>query len=294
MSAVSQSPLPHAETVSGTGKVFPLVRVICGIVLLAAAALKAQGLALNPFSEDSFLASPRLQIATIEVEILLGLWLLSGLGQRAARLAALGFFAILATVSVYMVLEGQASCGCFGRIQVSPWLSFLVDIGLIAALARGSPELESKAATRAGLTTCLKTAGGAIAILTLLVAGLLVSADRPLDTLARLRGESVTVEPSVRRVGVGVRGESRTFTIQLRNITDHEIQMIGGTASCGCLATDDLPIVLAPGESRSMNVKMTFHGESGRFQHRFLLYTDDEVQFVVVGRFVGRVIERPN
>lgn len=70
-----------------------------GVFLLIAAGLKAYGLAFDPLSQDSFLASPRLLIATIGVEILLGLWLLSGWSARAAWVAALGFFGILAGVA---------------------------------------------------------------------------------------------------------------------------------------------------------------------------------------------------
>jgi hypothetical protein len=67
------------------------VRRVLGAFLLVAAGLKAHGLALDPLAEDSFLASPRLQVATIEVETVLGLWLLAGRWARMAWAAALGF-----------------------------------------------------------------------------------------------------------------------------------------------------------------------------------------------------------
>jgi hypothetical protein len=66
------------------------VRFLIGGLLLTAAALKGEGLTLGALAQDSFLSTPRLQIATIQVEILLGLWLLSGQAMRMARVAAIG------------------------------------------------------------------------------------------------------------------------------------------------------------------------------------------------------------
>jgi len=73
-------------------RVFHGLRIALGLFLLVTAALKLHGLAVDPLAGDSFLASPRLQIAAIEVELLLGLWLLSGWQLRAARIVALTLF----------------------------------------------------------------------------------------------------------------------------------------------------------------------------------------------------------
>jgi hypothetical protein len=80
-----------------------LIRVALGTFLLVAAGLKAHSLVTDPLSQEAFFASPRLLIATIEVEIVLGLWLLSGWFVRAAWLTALGFFGLLAGVSLYLM-----------------------------------------------------------------------------------------------------------------------------------------------------------------------------------------------
>jgi hypothetical protein len=71
---------------------FQIVRFVLGGFLLVAAGLKAHGLALDPFTEGSVLASARLQVATIEIEIVLGLWLLSGWSILGAWTSALIFF----------------------------------------------------------------------------------------------------------------------------------------------------------------------------------------------------------
>jgi hypothetical protein len=267
--------------------------VVLGVLLLAAAGLKAHGLALEPTGEHTLLSSPRLQIATVEVEVLLGLWLLSGQARRAAWAVALGFFGILAGVSLYLALIGQRSCGCFGEVQVSPWLTLSLDVAAIVALVIWRPRAEDRGVQASWFGPVLKTAAGALVILTLFVGAALALFDSPAEALAKLRGEAITVEPAVSEVGEGVRGEARVFRLSLTNQTAEPIRVVGGTTDCSCITTGDLPITLAPGETGSIAVRVRFSGSPGKFQHRFVLYTDAEQQRVVVARFAGRVTDPP-
>jgi hypothetical protein len=125
----------------------------------------------------------------------------------------------------------------------------------------------------------------------LLLAGatFLLASDDPEGALARLRGESITVEPSVSEVGDGPVGQEEKIRIRLTNRTDRPIRVVGGTTTCSCIATQDLPIVLARGETRGIDVFVKFTGSPGRFLRRFVLFTDDETQPVTVARFSGRV-----
>jgi hypothetical protein len=67
---------------------------------------------------------------------------------------------------------------------------------------------------------------------------------------------------------------------------------MGGTTTCSCITPDDLPIIVPPNESRGILVRMRFQGRPGRFQHSFVLYTDNENQQTVTARFAGRVFEQ--
>jgi hypothetical protein len=109
-------------------------RVGLGAFLLVAAVLKTHGLSLGPVAEDSFLSSPRLQIAAIEIEILLGLFLLSKLARQLTWLAAIGFFTIAAGLSLYQALDRQPSCGCFGAVSVDPRATLVLDILILTGL----------------------------------------------------------------------------------------------------------------------------------------------------------------
>ncbi len=280
---------------------FEAVRVALGVFLLAAGGLKAHGLTLDPLSQDSFLSSPRVLIATIQLEVLLGLWLLSGWSQRGAWRVSLLFFAVLAAISAYLGLVGQASCGCFGRVPVNPWITFAIDVGIVALLwaAKPRPSLSplGERGRGEGVSTpreVVSTALGALAFLALIAGAFFLLFDNPVEALARLRGESIGVEPTVSDVGSAVAGTHRDFAIELVNHTDHPVRIVGGTTTCGCIATRDLPVELPAHESRSITVQMTFRGSPGRFLHRFILYTDHDDQRLVTARFAGRVTEPPS
>jgi hypothetical protein len=255
--------------------------------------MKLHGQVIDPFSQESPFASPRVEVAAIEVEILLGLWLLSGLAPRASRLAALGFFVLMSGVSFYLAVTGQRSCGCFGRIAVSPWLTLGLDIAAVGLLARWKPVAGAELPLVRSLQRLKRIAFQAIAALALVGSAFLLMSDSPLDTLAQLRGDSITVDPIVSDVGDGELGDTRTFQVRLTNHTRHPVRVVGGTTTCSCIATETLPLTLLDGRPEVIEVSVRFSGSPGRFHHRFVLQTDDEIQPSVVARFTGRVSKRP-
>lgn len=92
------------------------------MLLLVTAGLKLVDPSPDAFSGLELLSSSRWRMAAIEAEALLGLWLLTGAHPRLLWLATMFCFSLLASVSVYLGIEGQSSCGCFGaRLPVSPW-----------------------------------------------------------------------------------------------------------------------------------------------------------------------------
>lgn len=269
---------------------FRPLSILLGILLLATAGLKAHGLTIDPLAQDSFLAPPRLLVATIEIEIILGVWLLSGWWRRPAWKFLLAFFAIMTAVSFYLALAGQTSCGCFGRITVNPWLILAIDVAVLGTLLLCRPPRPVEMVSRSSIPVIIKVGGGSAGFLALFTGIFLFAFDSPLEALARLRGESVTVNPSVANLGDGARREAKEFSVELTNRTKEVIQILGGTSNCGCFTTTNLPITLNPGESRAITVGVRFQGSRGNFLHHFVLYTDDERQPFVIARFSGRVV----
>jgi hypothetical protein len=84
-------------------------------------------------------SSPAYTWAVITAELLLGLWLASGLKPALAWAAALFCFSVFAGASMAMVLAKQPSCGCFGSLEVSPWITGALDLVVVAVLCLFRP-----------------------------------------------------------------------------------------------------------------------------------------------------------
>lgn len=264
-----------------------VVRTALGVLLLLSAGLKAHGLFSGSLA-DSPLSSPRLQAATIELELVIGLWLLSGM--PAARWGAIGLFSLFTIVSLYLALAGQRSCGCFGRVTVNPWITFALDLGAVLALLASASTAQGVSLFPHWGPMAFRTMVGVIAFVAIIAGAFVAASPQPADALARLRGELVTAEPNIVSVGTGTVGETRHFAITLANHSAEPIRISGGTANCNCLTTDDLPLTISPGTSRPVNVVVAFRGEPGIFQHQYAFYTEDARQRLVICQFGGRVI----
>ncbi|MCX5647508.1 MAG: DUF1573 domain-containing protein [Planctomycetota bacterium] len=120
------------------------MRTALGLLLLVAAALKTHQLATEPVPGEGLLSSRGFQIVWVEGEILLGLWLVSGLARRAAWAAALACFVVFVGVTLPKALTGADSCGCFGAVKVNPWYTLVLDVGAVGALTTFRPNLKSR------------------------------------------------------------------------------------------------------------------------------------------------------
>jgi hypothetical protein len=258
-----------------------VVLPLCGVFLLAAVALKVQGISAGGVGQTLTLLSPQVQFVGMEVEALVAIWLVSGYARRGAWLAGVVLFAILATVSAYLAWNGQASCGCFGRVEVSPWVSLVLDAVCVVALVATRPTGQWLS------TNTLLPASVAM----LVVGGLIAASesDGARRELARFRGEALLLDGGDPDAGTAPKGESRIVPVTVENITDADLRLIGGTASCSCVATYDLPLTVPAGGKATANVKIKFTGESGRFKHTFVWYTDAPSQTQLSGSVTGQV-----
>jgi len=273
-----------------------IVFVVLGLFLIVTALLKAQGTADGALGQNMILFSPHLRFLVMEAEALLGLWLLSGWAKRTAWVFAVAFFLVVAGFSLYLGLMGQSSCGCFGRIQVSPWSAFALDVACLAVLGLCRPSFRraEREITTASLwlREAITITCGAGAILAMCLGGILLAGgSRPGDFLARVRGERISVDPPVTDIGSDVAGKRRQFTVRLQNHCDRTVKIIGGTTSCACVVTDDLPVSIPPGGSVPVAVRAGFKGTPGLFQQEFVFYTDDKKQKRVLARFKGWITE---
>lgn len=111
-----------------------VLRIILGLTLLVAALFKVHELSTIPYL-DKF--PPRwVMIVFIELEILFALWLLFVPKKltQITWLATLGLFSFFACVTLYKALIGEASCGCFGRVEINPWYTLIFDSSVVGLL----------------------------------------------------------------------------------------------------------------------------------------------------------------
>jgi methylamine utilization protein MauE/uncharacterized protein DUF1573 len=270
---------------------FLLLSQLLGLLLLAAAALKVFGLSADPVARAGLFSAPWFHALVIELEVLLGLWLLWGEYPVGSWLASIVTFMAFACVSFYLGWIGEASCGCFGAAQisptVSPWVMFGVDVALVLLLSVVRPPLGSspipiRRAFRIGLL-----AAGIIAVCVGICSWKFGSFEA---ALAYLNGRQMTVDPSMLDIGAQKGGEKISARLALVNRSDREIRVVGGTDDCGCITTEDLPVTLAPGDSREVTVWLKLPKAQGSFTRTAWFWTDadePQVMFSIVGRVLG-------
>jgi hypothetical protein len=110
-------------------------------------------------------------------------------------------------------------------------------------------------------------------------------------TLAHLRGESISLSPGSFYLGDGLAGDERSVTVQMTNIGERPICIVGGASDCACIATGDLPVTIDPGQSKLIAVNVRFTGGKGLFTRRAWFYTDDKNQQLLVIRVSGRLTD---
>jgi hypothetical protein len=132
-----------------------VVRALLGIVLLFAAVLKGYEPAAGSWPWNVPFFPHWLSIAFVELEFALGLWLLIGLYAEVTRRLAILFFSILAGVAFFKILSGESSCGCFGRIDITPRAVLAFDLAAVVALLRGRAILQPVATIRTSPTRAI-------------------------------------------------------------------------------------------------------------------------------------------
>jgi len=113
---------------------FRTLQVCLGLLLLTAAALKTHQLVTEPTLETGILDSRWFLMAVVEFEFFLAIWIFAGLLPVWTWRASIALFAVFSLVTLYKAVSGEASCGCFGRVSISPWFTFTLDVFVLAAL----------------------------------------------------------------------------------------------------------------------------------------------------------------
>ncbi len=221
---------------------------------MAAALLKLAGWNVSAFAQYGWFLTPNEQIAAVGWELILGAALIFGVHRPVTWIMALATFTTFAGVSSYLGFVGQASCGCFGAIQASPWTAFGVDVAMLLLLVLFRPRFSTDELRTASVESG-EWAFGLVAVLALTLGAGVLLYGSPSAALAKLRGDTLTVDRSHIDFGHGQAGDILTQQVTVTNWTDGPLRIIGGTSDCSCIATNDLPITLAPGEAKSVSIE---------------------------------------
>ncbi len=122
------------------GRPYTVLRWAIGLLLVAAAVLKGYQLGVEPVANEGWLTYRWSLTAQVMLELLGGLWLLGGLAPRLTWAATLACFVGFSGVTLYKGVTGEASCGCFGLVEVSPWYTLALDVALVGALLAARPQ----------------------------------------------------------------------------------------------------------------------------------------------------------
>ncbi|MCI0724468.1 MAG: DUF1573 domain-containing protein [Acidobacteria bacterium] len=205
--------------------VYRPLSIIVGAILVVAGLLKLYDHA------DSAL-SPGLVALTMEVEVGLGLWMISGIHAMLARRTALVVFLGFVAVSFAQIFAGEASCGCFGSVPIRPWQILTFDLFVVVALFMTVP----------GKATTLPFPSRKLWCLSLVY--LSVSA---LAAIYLVNSTGPIVIPSPHQISLGSlpQGGKASATFWLINQTARPVEISNVRSTCDCLAVD-LPQNIVP------------------------------------------------
>ncbi len=260
------------------------VRIGLGLLLLVAAGLKLAGQGFSAIPQIGWFATPTIQIAAAEWEIVLGIWLLSGAYRIGAWFASVATFFTLAAVSGYLGWIGVASCGCFGAIKASPWHAFEVDLFALLLVAVLRPDFSSAVHMPKSELGRLALVGAGTGFVVIMMLATIVGVGKlafgsPGAALARLQGDVLTTDGSDVDFGVGKPGEWLDKTVEVRNWTVKPVRLTGGSSDCLCVATDGLPVTIPPSGARKVPVRMRVQpSASGSVSRSVVVWTDCDQQ----------------
>ena len=269
-----------------------LGRIIIASSLLVAAALKLYGLGVSTVPKIGWFSQPWVQLAVVEWEVVLGLWLVSNVRPVGSWLAAVGTFTTFALVSGYLGLAGVSSCGCLGVIRVNPWYAFGADLAAVSLLLVSRP---LRPVPEAGLTWApygdgVRWLAGVSVLLAGMTAGATWVLGSPDAAIALLRGETVSVDPGYVDLGGGWPGDRLDAVAAVKNWTERPVRLYGGTSDCSCTTLDDLPITIPPRSSADVGVRLRIpRGSHGELTRTVFLLTDCAEQPMVTFRVGFRV-----
>lgn len=183
-------------------------------------------------------------------------------------------------------LRGQSECGCFGQFKVHPGITAALNLTALILLVVFRPTV--KWGENRGSFV-------AVGLLAILAGGLAWVANGPTGDklLAKVQGRTVALQSSVVDAGEEPEGTVKPLSVTVTNTSSRDVRLIGGSVSCTCTTTQNLPVTVPAEGQVVVEIELKFRGTPGQFEHRFDFITDDKTQPRLHGVIIGRVADTP-
>jgi hypothetical protein len=103
-----------------------------------------------------------------------------------------------------------------------------------------------------------------------------------------IQGYNHIVLPARLDVGEGTRGEKRTATTTVRNLSFSPIRVVGAMTTCNCLAVTGLPLTVAPRQTEELTMTVFLESPKREVEEIAKVLIDDgqmqQTPVVIVGR----------
>jgi hypothetical protein len=256
--------MPRSPTLE---RAYRPVAALLGSVLLVAAALKLvdTGPAV-PSPVTAALSGWAVGLVPV-VEAALGVWLVSGVWRYGAWLAALPVLVVFSAYGLALTVENRTSCGCFGRVEVPPWLMLGFDVVILGMLVRCRPGWRGWPADTPGLRAGLQAAAVAVAVVGGAVGWAYARYGSVAVAVAAARGLPVAVTPGTLDAGTIEADGKAERVLRVVNLSAEPVQVVMAISNCGrCVDVAGLPVTLPPGGGADLPVTVTAGQAGGRFQ----------------------------
>lgn len=269
---------------SGRASGHAFIRFVVVFLLLGASVMKAHALFIGgpaPLQSNLF------NLAINELELVLCIWLASGLQLRSAWVAAIAVFLAFAGINFSLGVQGKTSCGCVGSLALNPWIVFSADLLVLVGLLHWSPHSLFHISNFA-----LFLAWRELILMPILALVLFGGLAWVPSIRASLFPEGVLLHPQVSNLGSFSTGVEVVTRVTITNNSEVRVRLLGGTYDCSVNALRDMPLTLGPGESKAVAMVARFPGPSGTFGSTYTIYTDHPSHAQLQGWVVGDVLPR--
>ena len=262
-----------------------------GLVLLFSALSKISDSA--PSDIYLFYSNPSLKYFIAAIELVFGFLLVIRYQLFFVEMASAALFLVFGFVSLVFALNGESSCGCFGRIKVSPWATMIFDFSatlfLMVKVKMFANQNTSKITPFIEITKNPVVIG--FLLFVIFIIGQMVYLQRGFEsTILILRGRPISIHPQYTAIGGGNLNEGNTFRVKVSNNSSKIARVIGVSASCGCVfPVEEFPIEINPGDQKEIEIHTKFKGSPGAFLQQYTLYCESPSFSPVVGYFFGSV-----